>query len=210
MAKLVCPSCGAPIPEELRFETTYHCEFCGNTAYFEHETEQGKAPGSAALADFYTRFALGQTGSIRNNPFSITGRVQFEYEDGFWTEWLLVSGQDQVWLHEDEGVYVLFNKREIVEQLPPLAVFVPGASVEWNRMPRWFITEVRTAKVIAVEGSVPEPRAKGQEILYVDGLSGGRVASLDMNPDGSSPRLTVGIPLEYEEINIEGEEQPNW
>lgn len=230
-ADLVCPSCGASIPAERRFDTAYTCEFCGNTAYFEQAVAAEGAPapppppgapgaeGAAAaapapvgapLADVYSRFALGRTGSVKGSPFTVAGRIVFEYDEGFWSEWILQSAQDVAWLHEDEGVYVLFNKREIVEPLPPMETFRPGASVEWNRMPRWFITEVRKAKIVGVEGSVPNAPPVGKEITYVDGLSGGRVASMEVDLDGQNPELTVGIPLEYEEITLDGEEQANW
>ena len=222
-SNLVCPSCGAPIDAAHRFDTSYTCEFCGNTAYFDQAAPPAPTgevgpdgqpvqpvAGAAVLADVYSRFSLGRTGSVKGSPFTVAGRVMFEYEDGFWNEWLLQSAQDVAWLHEDEGVYVLFNKREIQEALPPLETFRVGASVVWNRMPRWFITEVRNAKVMAVEGSVPNPPPVGKEIMYVDGLSGGRVTSLDVDPDGQNPELTVGVPLEYEDIVLDGEQPPNW
>jgi hypothetical protein len=33
---------------------------------------------------------------------------------------------------------------------------------------------------------------------------------MEVDLDGQNPELTVGIPLEYEEITLDGEEQPNW
>jgi hypothetical protein len=212
---MACPSCGAPIEAERRFDEVYHCEYCGNTAYFAQHMAAaggGSDPQGAPIAGIYSRFKVGQHGSIRGKiPFNILGMVQVEYPDGYWTEWRLRAGETEYWLQEDEGIYVLFDRRPIEEPIPPLQTFRAGANLEgWNRLPRWFIIEVAQGKVVGFEGQLPWPPNVGETFMYVDGLGGGQVISMEIEADGSSAALSMGEPLEYEDIQVSGEEQGGW
>ncbi len=208
--ELTCPSCGAPIPPEHRFDEEYVCEYCGNVCYFAGSGGLRGTATEADLADLYTRFRLGQEGSIRGKvSFRVVGRVVYDYGDGYWSEWVLSGPDGYAYLHEDEGIYVLLRPRPLEEPVPSRDSFRRGAFFDWQRMPRWYVTEVRTARVMAVEGEVPNPPAVGEEVFYVDGLAAGKVASLEVPvSDPSRAEVTFGVPLEYEEIWLEGE--PRW
>lgn len=211
---MACPSCGAPIDAERRFDEVYNCEYCGNTAYFtQHMAAAGDVdPKGAPIAGIYSRFKVGQHGTIRGRlEFNILGMLQVEYPSGYWTEWRLRVGENEYWLQEDEGVYVLFDRRPIEEPLPPIQTFQAGANLEgWNRLPRWFIIEVAQGKVIGYQGQLPWPPNVGETFTYVDGLGGGQVISMEIESDGSSAALSVGEPLEYEDIQISREELGGW
>jgi hypothetical protein len=214
---MACPSCGAPIDAARRFDEVYHCEYCGNTAYFtQHLAAAGPDGASAAqgapIAGLYSRFKIGQHGTLRGKlEFNVLGMVQVEYPSGFWTEWRLRVGEQEYWLQEDEGIYVLFDSRPIEEPLPPISAFQPGANLEgWNRLPRWFIIEVAQGKVIGYQGQLPFPPNIGETFTYVDGLGGGQVISMEIDSDGSSAALSVGEPLEYEDIQVAAEETGGW
>jgi len=211
---MACPSCGAPIDAERRFDEVYNCEYCGNTAFFTQQVaaEGDAAPQSAPIANIFSRFKVGQHGKIRGRTeFNILGMVQVEYPSGYWTEWRLRVGENEYWLQEDEGIYVLFDKRAIEEPLPPLETFQAGGSLDgWNRLPRWFIIEVAQAKVVGFDGQLPWPPNVGEQFTYVDGLGGGQVISMEIESDGESASLSVGDPLEYEDIEITSEEAGGW
>jgi len=212
---MACPSCGAPIDPERRFDESYYCAFCGNTAYFSQHVATVDSPGEtqgAPIAGIYSRFKVGQQGTIRGKiPFQILGMIQVEYSQGYFTQWRIQSGDKEYWLQEDEGVYVLFDKRPIEEPLPPMDAFYAGANIDgWNRLPRWFIIEVAQGKVVGFEGHLQPPPRIGETYTYMDGLGGGHVISMDIQSDGSSASLSMGDPLEYEDIQISGEEQGGW
>lgn len=211
---MACPSCGAPIDAARRFDEVYNCEYCGNTAYFQgHAAAVGEAaPQSAPMADIFTRFKVGQHGIIRGKVhFNIMGMIQIQYAQGYWTEWRFQVGEEDYWLQEDEGVYVLFAKRPIEEALPPIETFQAGANLDgWNHLPRWYIIEVAQAKVVGYDGQLPWPPNVGEEFTYVDGLGGGKVISMEIEPDGSSASLSMGDPLEYEDIQIAAESTGGW
>ena len=142
---------------------------------------------------------------MRGSRFTISGRVVYDYGEGYWSEWLLRSDRDSAWLHEDEGVYLLLTETPVNEEVPPRDRFRVGQILEWNGLPRWFLTEVRTAKVFAVEGAVPPGTTPGLEVFFADGLAGGKVVTLDTRAEGGNPRLLMGTPVEYEEIVIDDE-----
>jgi len=209
---MACPSCGAPIDADRRFDEVYHCEYCGNTAYFtQHVAAAGDtASQGAPIAGIYSRFKVGQHGTLRGKlHFNILGMIQVEYPGGYWTEWRLRVGEQEYWLQEDEGIYVLFDRRAIEEAVPPLETFQAGANLEgWNRLPRWFIIEVAQGRVVGFSGQLPFPPQVGASFTYVDGLGGGQVISMEIDSEGAS--LSVGDPLEYEDIQISNEATGGW
>ena len=210
----VCPSCGAPVEAERRFDEVYTCPYCGNTAQLASQVAAAgqAAPRSARLANLPSRFDLGLHGTIRGKvPFEVKGMVQLEYGDGYWTEWWLDAGGKEYWLQEDEGIYVLFSSRPIEEPLPPPEALRAGANLEgWNRLPRWFIIEVGRAKLVGYDGELPFDPELGTEFTYVDGLAGGRVMSMEIEADGQTATLSAGEPLEYEDLRIAGEPEGEW
>ena len=69
----------------------------------------------------------GFHGKIRGKlDFNILGMIQIEYPSGYWTEWRLRVGENEYWLQEDEGIYVLFDKRAIEDPLPAVESFQAG------------------------------------------------------------------------------------
>ena len=210
---LNCPSCGAPIDAERRFDEVYRCEYCGNTAYFsQHVAAAGDAaPQGAPIAGIYSRFKVGQHGTIRGKVhFNILGMLQIQYPSGYWVEWRLRVGDLEYWLQEDEGIYVLFERRAIEQPLPPMETFQAGANLDgWNGLPRWFIIEVAQAQVVGYDGQLPWPPNVGERFTYVDGLGGGRVISMEIEADGGAT-LSMGDPLEYEDIQISNEATGGW
>jgi len=91
-----------------------------------------------------------------------------------------------------------------------METFQAGANLEgWNRLPRWFIIEVARARVVGFEGQLPWPPNVGEEFTYVDGLGGGQVISMEIEADGGAA-LSVGDPLEYEDIQISNEATGGW
>ena len=96
--QILCPSCNAPIDIEDRFQEQVQCPYCGNQAYIGDKQNQAasRESGSAQrspLTDVYSRFVVGQTGKINVlgnfKNYQVTGRIQYEYEQGYWSEWYL-------------------------------------------------------------------------------------------------------------------------
>ncbi len=218
-----CPACAAPIDESLRFEDQITCPFCGTASVIESSRRAlGKDDrASATLTGVYTRFGVHRTGSIRWNndvhEYRIHGRVQVEYDGGFWSEWYLdVNGQGY-WLQEDEGTYILYMPVAVGEgpATSALAARLKDPGSPWKAgmvieslgpgIPHWRLMECGTAKVVATEGTLPEPVKLNTAFLYADGVGDGVLYSLEMNMDGSGPEMTTGWPLAYESIRTDEE-----
>lgn len=239
---MVCPACGAPIDPKHRFDETYTCPYCGTQTYFgsqkalalDTEAQEGSDSlrDSAALAQVLSRFSLGQTGQIRIGgqwkPYSVTGRLLYEYSGGYWNEWYLNVEGSGYWLQEDEGLYVLFFEHEVTghylkelqeyytlikEQLElaeagvdvlfagrPMPVLMDGMSP-------WVTLDMGWARLVGYEGMLPiDPASRPVKVLYADGASSdGHYYSLEIEEDGSSASINEGYPLEFEDIRTSDE-----
>ena len=144
---IYCPACGAPIDPSLRFEDQITCPYCGTQSYIGESTKALSQDSSedehATLTMVYTRFEVGKTGTVKLNgqtkEFSIYGRLQYEYEGGYWSEWYLGINDEGYWLQEDEGVYILYLEKNLNIENPhiqaliqELQSLVPAASPQPN------------------------------------------------------------------------------
>ncbi len=120
MKTYTCPSCGAPLALKYRFSKMVVCESCKQSSFLVNGEFQVQGD-KTELADYGSKFAVAATGTIKNRAFSIFGRIRFEYEGGFWDEWLVQfddKPEIEFWFHEDEGDIVLYEKKTEQEQMP--------------------------------------------------------------------------------------------
>ncbi|MDA3862769.1 MAG: DUF4178 domain-containing protein [Deltaproteobacteria bacterium] len=222
--QILCPSCNAPIEIKDRFQEQLDCPYCGNQAYIGDRQNQAASKESgpaqrSPLTDVYSRFIVGQTGRINilgnTKNYQVTGRIQYEYEQGFWSEWYLNVDGAGYWLQEDEGIYTLFvpmaldNQamiaeiyemyRQSEESLKPGKIFKPLNS----KMGDWTLLEYGYAKMSGYEGNLPFPPSEGKEIVYFDGLGPNKKYSLEIEDNGKDASLFQGWPLKYDDIEVE-------
>jgi DNA-directed RNA polymerase subunit RPC12/RpoP len=220
-----CPACGAPIDSQARFQDSIDCPYCGTQSFIGDSTKaiSSDSPGGedahATLANVYTRFHVGQMGTIivggEKADFTISGRVQFEYEGGFWSEWYMEIDNQGYWLQEDEGVYILFielpiENDSLVDSLFEQYTDEPDSfragkvmPIFNGRMSEWHLLESGTAKLSGREGNLPNPPEEGKEIIYFDGCGGGFRYNIEIEDKGKDATLHQGWPIQFEEITAE-------
>ncbi len=194
-----CPSCGAPLTVENRFSKLVICQYCGqNNAILE--TGLNPTGKTAKLADFGSILKVGASGKIRNDEFRVLGRLRYQYEDGFWDEWLIrTSSGKMFWLQEDEGEFTAFEKEAITSSLPPFEEVGVGSTVSVNNRPL-FVTEKNESIIAGAEGEINFTFQPGEKINYVDGNAGGVLASIEFSP--SEIHLSKGSPIAFDEITV--------
>ncbi len=227
--EIECPSCGAPIPSEQRFQDQILCPYCGAQAYVGDATKAlaadtpagAETAEHATLATVYSRFSVGDFGVCDwgqgPKKFSVEGRVQFEYEGGYWSEWYLDVEGVGYWLQEDEGIYLMFielpieNKNHLLDLYDasqnsseglPMGRKMPVLN---STMGDWFLTESGVATLRGTEGQVPKTLPPGHKILYFDGCGGGYRYTIELWNKGQEGTAHQGWPLEFEQITMESE-----
>lgn len=224
---IACPACGAPIDLEDRFQEYIDCPYCATQSYLGASTKAVAAdsgdPGAyATLADVYSRFSSGQQGSVDwgegSRSFTVEGRFLYEYDGGYWSEWYLDVEGTGYWLHEDEGVYIMFielpvEDTEQLEDLYYLYTDTPERLTMGRAMPvlngsmgGWHLMEFGRATLVGQDGKLPRSLPKGHAYLYFDGAGGGYRYTVEVYGEGTAGAVHQGWPLEFEDFTVEDPE----
>ncbi|MBU1238077.1 DUF4178 domain-containing protein [Myxococcota bacterium] len=220
-----CPACGAPIDMEDRFQEYIDCPYCATQSYIGDSTKALAAEGDtgssehATLANVYSRFYKGQQGTVDwgegIKSFVVEGRFQYEYDGGYWSEWYLDVEGTGYWLHEDEGVYIMFielpvEDLEKLEDLYYLYTETPDRITMGLSMPplnsgatAWQLMEYGKATLVGQEGKLARKLPKGHSYIYFDGAGGGYRYTVEISAEGKAGVIHQGWPLEFEAFTVE-------
>lgn len=201
---LNCPSCGAMLELKYRHSKMVVCAYCGQTSYINANTL--RAVGTPILlADYGSVLSVGKRGKIKGKAFEVVGRLRFDYEDGFWDEWLvLIEGEwdTESWLQEDEGEFTLFRKQSLA-QSATYRDFQVGTTATLADQ-TVFITEKNNAVINGGEGELPFQVTKGEKADFVDGIIIGKklIFSLEYMPD--EIMFNIGEPVAISDFQFSG------
>jgi hypothetical protein len=129
----------------------------------------------------------------------VIGRIRYQYDSGFWDEWLLldtINPYEYWWLHEDEGDFTIFieNPQEMIDNFYRYDELNVGAEIQINAyLSKVFLCEKAEASVMGYEGEIPYPVRTGDKIDYVDGFCEGKIVSLEFI--AGKCYVYIGIPL---------------
>jgi len=204
---LSCPSCGSPVEVDFRFMKAARCSYCGQLNYLNVAQQlDPRGPQTPPLVDYGSQLSVGRRGELAKRPFKVLGRVRYEWDKGFWDEWLLrfEDGErpERYWLQEDEGDYVLFKQLETDSPLPGYAAMAVGQEVAIAGYP-FFITERRLTEVVGFEGNIPFDIAPGDDANFADGIFQGRYVSIEYYEEGYDPEVSIGVPVPYNAIELQ-------
>ncbi len=184
LPSIQCPSCGAQLELQYRHSRMVVCNYCGQTSYI-NAGMANPAGQKILLADYGSILSVGKRGKLKGKSFGVLGRLRFNYEDGFWDEWLIWfdgSEYTDYWLQEDEGEFVLFSKKPLTGTAPVFENVKVGTSILVNGF-TMFVTEKNSASINGGEGELPFQVIPGEKADYIDGISDGKPISIEYLPD---------------------------
>lgn len=200
MESLNCPSCGGPLSVAHRFVKMVTCDFCGQISLFKRGALEltGKV---ATLTQLPSKLYLDATGRIDTRPFRVLGRLQYAYDDGYWHEWFVSFDDGAVgWLQEDEGRFTIYHKETLREAPPPYEHLAVGQRASVNGRPV-FVTEKGEAQIVGGEGQLAFAILPGEQVRFIDGLSGDDQVSLEYTAD--EVEFMVGQALDLTRLAID-------
>ncbi len=179
---LSCPSCGAPLSIKNRFVKLVTCDFCSQVLLLK-ESGLDLTGRTARLAELPSRLYLDATGALWGRQFAVSGRLRYQYEAGMWDEWFLTFDNDKPgWLVEDEGELIFYHKQTLTSAVPPFDAVKVGSQVPIGGR-NVFIVQKGRATIAGGEGQLAFTILPGEEVLYLDGVSGEDQISLEYTTD---------------------------
>jgi predicted RNA-binding Zn-ribbon protein involved in translation (DUF1610 family) len=201
--KVNCSSCGGDLTIKYRYTQMLVCPFCGQTNLLNVE-RLNQPTEKKVLADYGSILAVGKTGKIKGKNFYVLGRLRYDYPDGFWDEWLIAINDDyetECWLQEDEGDFVLFDKKIVSKDLPKFEDLKVGKKINIEGY-KMFISEKNTAVINGGEGELPFVLKIGEKADFVDGIAHGIGIPLSLEYEPEGPVLYIGEEIDLSEISV--------
>jgi hypothetical protein len=190
MQQVACPGCGAPVQFKSTASVMAVCEFCKTTLLKDATSVSNLGKMSEVLED-YSPVQIGTSGQFAQRSFSVIGRIQLQYSDGFWNEWyVLFDDGTNGWLSDASGQFTMTLAKTAGGELPLFDKLVPGRALTVSGQ-TYTTSDVRTARCTAGQGELPFKVGVGWQAQVADFRTGDRFLSLDYS-DGGHPRVYAG------------------
>jgi Domain of unknown function (DUF4178) len=198
MQQVACPGCGAPVQLKSAASIMAVCEFCKTTLLKDAESVVNLGKMSEVLED-YSPLQIGTSGQFGQRSFSLIGRLQLQYSDGFWNEWyVLFDDGSSGWLSDASGQFTMTFAKTTGAQLPLFEKLVPGRTLTVSGQ-IFTASDVRTAHCTAGQGELPFKVGQGYVAQVADFRTNDRFLTLDYS-DANSTRVYVGQSVELADL----------
>jgi len=182
--ELICPQCGYRIERKVGTSALIVCPACNSSLFLENEAVRN-AGKMAMLVKEPTLLSLRKTFSYRGWRFTPLGRVRYDYGDGFWDEWWVVSDNGGTnWMSVDEGdVSIESQVKDIKTKYLPFEELKIGTQLRVGGQ-LLTITEKNSCVCVGAEGELPFRPSSGETFNFVDLLGPkGAMFTIEYYPD---------------------------
>jgi hypothetical protein len=177
------------------------CEFCKTTALKDATSVQNLGTMSDVLED-YSPLQIGTSGQFGQRSFSLIGRIQLQYDAGFWNEWYALFDDGAAgWLSDASGQYALTFLAPAPREAPLFDKLAPGRPIVMLGK-TYTTSDVRTARCTAGQGELPFKVGPGWEARVADFRSGDRFLSIDYS-DAQLTRTYVGQAVDLKTLKAQ-------
>lgn len=182
------------------------CGYCQSTVVREGD-KLARLGKMAELFDDHSPLQLNASGTWRGRSFTLVGRLQYQYGEGTWTEWIsLFADNGTAFLSEDNGAYVISQALETAVEVPDWRDWRVGAAVTIQGK-RYTVTSRQNVKLISAQGELPRLPALGAafEVLELRNDQG-EVLSIDTGPSlsGGGVALSLGRAVLLDDLKLSG------
>lgn len=197
-----CPNCGAPIEFLWSSAVQTTCPFC-KSILVRHDVDLEKVGEVGDLPPSISPIQIQTQGVYRGRPFTVVGRILYEYERGGWNEWhVRVDDRESAWLSDAQGEYAVTREVEGAAELPSASAVRVGASYALAKKP-FKVVSLTRARYRGVEGELPFEYWNKREVLFADlEAPGEQFATLDYSGGDEAPVLYVGEWLSFDELQL--------
>jgi len=197
MNQVACPGCGAPVAFKSAASVMAVCEYCKTTLLKDAGSVRDLGKMSDILED-YSPLQIGTSGRVATGSFTLVGRIQYQYSDGYWNEWYALFDDGRAaWLSDASGQYALTAAAKLPTAPPTFDDLAPGRTFAYAGR-TYTASDVRSARCTAGQGELPFAVGQGYEARVADFRAGERFLSLDYS--AAEVRLYAGIALTLDDF----------
>lgn len=177
------------------------CAYCNSTLVRDANAVRDTGKMGQVLED-YSPLQIPTSGHYEGRRFTLVGRIQHRYEDGFWNEWYAFFDDGRAgWLSDASGQYVFTLPFSANLHVPGFAQFHPGKPLVWEGK-TFHASDVRTATCVAGEGELPFAVGAGYTVKAVDLRAEDEFLTLDFS-EGETPQLFSGRSVTLADLRCE-------
>ena len=188
MKTINCPSCAGEVQLKIKHCKLIRCDYCGCPLLLEDNSVKNLGEQSS-LAEIPSILKLGHNFQYLKERFMPYGRVQYDYGDGVWEEWWVITAkQTGLWISIDEGDIAIQTPfkvdRATRESLAHFDHLQIGEKIEIAGK-QYKVTEKNSASCMGIEGQLPKVILAGDSMNYIDlSSSKGDIMTLEYDKKG--------------------------
>ncbi len=145
-------------------------------------------------------------GVYKGQNFQVTGRLVYEYENGYWNEWHIVFSKGaSAWLSDALLQYAVSFKVDPTDPVPDRNQISRGKHVTFGKT-EYEASTLTRATYRGFEGELPFPYYKMEHILFADLRTPGKnFGTIDYSED--PPLVFLGEWVDYDELQLKNVRQ---
>ncbi|HEX6369374.1 MAG TPA: DUF4178 domain-containing protein [Longimicrobium sp.] len=201
-----CPSCGAEIRFQWAGAVQTVCVHCGSVLVRRGVDLQNVGRVSEP-PPATSRVQIGTRGVYDGSAFTVVGRIAYQYERGFWSEWHLGFADGRSgWLSDAQDEYAVSFLAESARYTPDPGTLRPGEPFTF-RGTQYVVSSLTRARYAGVEGELPFEYWDRAEVLFVDlGGREGSFGTLDYSED--PPLVFLGEYVPFQALALRDLREP--
>jgi hypothetical protein len=195
-----CPNCGATVEFLWSAAVQTTCPYC-RSILVRHDVNLEKVGVVGDLPPDASPIQRGTEGRWGARAFTVVGRIIYEYQRGYWSEWhVRFTDGESGWLSDAQLEYTFSLLEQPQSALPSPAQIGTGTSISHGGT-TYFATTVTKARYRGVEGELPFEYWDKDETVFADLSTTGRLfATIDYSED--PPLLFVGEHVRFADLSL--------
>ncbi|MFN8062624.1 MAG: DUF4178 domain-containing protein [Vicinamibacterales bacterium] len=197
-----CPNCGAPVVFRWSSSVQTVCEHC-RSILVRRDVDLTKVGEVSDLPPDPSPIQLATTGRYRDRPFTVVGRIVYEYDDGYWNEWhVAFDGGENGWLSDAMLDYAVSRPAPLPKGFETRRTLARSDTLLIDDR-LYTVTTVTTARYRGVEGELPFESWHRREVVFADlRTHDRRFATVDYGD--VPPTLYVGEAMDFDDLALRG------
>jgi hypothetical protein len=195
-----CPNCSGPLTFAWSGSVQTVCPHC-RSILVRRDLDLARVGEVSDPPPDTSPIQLGTTGRAGDRPFTVIGRIAYEYDGGAWSEWHLLFADDRTgWLSDAQLRYAVYERVTVPVRVPPPGTLRVGMPISWGTHDLQ-VASVTDARYRGTEGELPFESWDREQERFADLTSaGGELGTIDYTD--TPPAVYVGRAAPFNELRF--------